>query len=160
MSEIQNLGYCEETLAMEQNARMAYMVIAARLHTIRENRLYEPQWDSWATYCMEFKDLSQGSISKLISVYETFVLTYGLSNQELTEAGGWTKLYEIKKLVKSKEDALEWIGKSQVLSRQDLSKEIKEAETGIDMSECRHPELYTIHVCPDCGYKEKVLDEA
>src|SRR6185436_15469067 len=87
--------YCEKALMLEEAGRAMYLTLGEMLYNIRNDRLYEPYWGSWQEYCMEFKDLSGASISKLITVYEVFVLKFGFKVEELAKAGGWTKLYQL-----------------------------------------------------------------
>jgi hypothetical protein len=148
--------YCDGALKLEEGVRTVYLMLAERLHNIRESRLYEPFWSSWHEFTMEFKDLSPASISKMISVYDVFVLQYGFKPNELSKAGGWTKLYGMMKKINSKQDALDWLEKAESHSRQDLEKMLVESKTGVSMHECKHPNTVTIIVCEDCG--EKIRD--
>lgn len=155
-TEIKKHDYCEKTIELEHHARRLYLNMGERLFNIRNDRLYEPAWSSWQEFCMEFKDLSISSISKMISVYEVFILKYGFSPEKLAEVGGWTKLYALIPLIGSKSDAKEWLDKSALLTRQDLTKAVIEASTGVSMSSCKHPNAFLVKICPDCGDKEKV----
>jgi len=157
MSETSKHKYCNKTLEMEKGARMLYLMLGERLYNIRHQRLYEPFWSSWGEYCMEFKDLSPASISKVIAVYELFVLKLGFTTEELADSGGWTKLYQISRFVKDKEDAIKWLATAKDQTRQDLEKHLIEAKTGVDMTECSHENTYMIRVCADCGDKERVF---
>lgn len=146
-------SYCEKAIAMEGIARSVYLTLGEMLFNIRQDKLYEPHWSTWNEYCMEFKDFSQGSISKMIAVYETFVLKYGYDVDELAKAGGWTKLYAMTPHIQSREDADKWLGIAATLTRADLTKSLIEAKTGVDMSTCKHTNTYTLVVCQDCGEK-------
>lgn len=148
--------YCKKTLEMEEGARMLYLLLGERLANIREERLYEPFWADWGTFCMEFKDLSPASISKIIKVYQLFVVKLGYSPEKLAKAGGWTKLYAISLHIKTKKDAEKWLALGESQSRQDLGKHLVEAKSGISMSDCKHKNTYVIRVCEDCGNREKV----
>jgi len=150
--------YCDLTLTMEEGARAVYLMLAERLYNIRQERLYEPYWSSWQEFNMEFKDLAPSSISKLITVYETFVLKFGYKPSELSKAGGWTKLYQMTKQVKSKADADKWLALGETHSRQDLDKYLVEAKTGVDMSGCPHAETYTVVICTHCGERVAKYD--
>lgn len=145
--------YCDTTLQMETGARTVYLLLAERLYNIREERLYEAGWDSWQEFCMEFKDMSPASVSKLISVYDVFIKQYGFKADELAKVGGWTKLYQILKLVHTKEDALKWLQIAETSSRADLGKFLVEAKTGLEMNECKHEHTYLVRICEDCGEK-------
>lgn len=157
-SEDENKKYCDSTLELEKGARMVYLMLGERMYTIREQRLYEPFWDTWTEYCMEFKDLSTSAISKIISVYEVFILEYKFTPEELANSGGWTKLYDILKHVHSKKDALKWLEMAETHSRQDLGKFLIEEETGVSMHECKHTKTYVVRICEDCGERTEVFE--
>jgi len=158
ITEAEKKEYCDGTVKIEEGARLLFLMMGERLHKIKNEKLYEPYWDSWATFTMEFKELSGPSISKLIKVYEKFVLEYGFENDRLQKIG-WTKLYQITRHVESKEDAEKWLDLGEAQSRQDLNKTLIEAETGTEMTECGHKNTYVIRVCEDCGDKERVYDD-
>lgn len=150
-TEMQQYDYCNQAIQMEGVARGVFLTLGEMLYKIRESRMYEPHWSSWNEYCMEFKDMSQGSISKVIAVYETFVLKFGYTTDELSQAGGWTKLYALTPHIKTKEDAEKWLGVASTLNRSDLAKTLLEAKTGISMSDCPHIVTHTIRICDKCG---------
>lgn len=158
LSEAKKHNYCQKAIEMEGIARGVYLTLGEMLYNIREEQMYEPHWSSWNEYCMEFKDFSQGSISKMISVYEVFILKYSFSPLELTKAGGWTKLYAMTPFIKSKADAKHWLGISSTLNRSDLTKELVEASTGVSMKECEHEDTFVFRVCKTCGEKWKVIE--
>ena len=56
ISDEKKHAYCKKAIAHETDARLLYLGMGEMLYNIRENRLYEPFWDSWHTYTMEFKD--------------------------------------------------------------------------------------------------------
>jgi hypothetical protein len=149
--------FCKKVLEMESDARLLYIKMGEMLYNIRKERLYEPAWSSWDEYCMEFKDFSQSSISKVISVYETFVLKFDIPAEKLA-AVGWTKLYALIPMITSKTGALEWIRKANSLTKADIEKEMVEAKTGVLMSKCKHPDAFLLRVCPTCGNKERVYE--
>lgn len=151
-------NYCDITLKLEEGARTAYLMLAERLYNIRQERLYEPAWSSWQEFTMEFKDMSSSSISKLITVYEKFILEFGYNPSELVKAGGWTKLYQMGKQVKTKAEAEKWLSLAETSSRQDLDKFLVEAKTGVDMHTCAHEHTYTVEICEDCGIKVAEYD--
>ena len=157
--EIVNNNFCNKALELEQNARLAYLKLGAMLYKIREERLYEAGWGSWVEYCMEFKDLSPSSISKLISIYKKFILELGFNHDFIPMRDvGWTKLYEMVPMVSDMQQAIGLMEKASVLSRQDLRKELIETRTGIEIKDCRHLEAYVIKVCPDCGERERIYN--
>lgn len=155
-SENKKHEYCKKAIKLEQDARFMYLGLGEMLYNIREERLYEPFWASWQEFCMEFKDLSQSSISKLVVIYETFILKYGYTPETLSKAGGWTKLYALTHCIKSKAEAKHWLSIAETYSRGDLEKLLVEARTGVSMSKCKHKNTYTIEICKDCGERWEV----
>jgi hypothetical protein len=151
--------YCEKAVMLEEAGRAMYLTLGEMLYNIQRDNLYQPFWDSWQEYCMEFKDLNGSSISKLITIYEIFVIKYGFTIEELAKAGGWTKLYQLAIASPTKAKAKAWLAKAETYSRRDLEKFIVEAKTGIDMTTCKHKDAYLIRVCPDCGDRHRVYEE-
>lgn len=153
--QLQKLNVCTEALKLKKNIEMNFIVLGEYLLKIREEKMYEGQWDSFGEF-LEEMHLSEPTANKIINIFKTFVLQYNVPRKEIADAGGWTKLYVTLPLVKSKKDALHWIEQSSVLSIRDLSKEVKERETGIEMRKCKHADTYTIRICRDCGDREQV----
>lgn len=152
--ETEKLKYCNEALEIEKKLRKGFLVLAQYLYKIREGRFYEPQWSTFEEYMWEFKEISPATISKMISVYENYVVKFKFRPRKL-EPIGWNALYTMLPVIKSKASAQRWIGTALVLSRQDLFKEIKEKRTGVDMSECKHEDFYEIRICRTCGDRWK-----
>ena len=157
ISEEKKYTFCKKVLEMESEARSLYLKMGEMLYNIREERLYEPSWESWDEYTLEFKDLSKSSVSKIISIYQTFILKYAVSPEKLQNIG-WTKLYSLIPVSTTKKEAMEWIKKADVLTRSDIDKELLEAKNGIEMAKCFHSNAYIIKVCPDCGNKERIYE--
>jgi len=158
LTSVKKQQYCEKAVLLEEAGRAMYLTLGEMLFNIRSERLYEPFWDSWQEYTMEFKDLSGASISKLITVYEVFVIKYGFSIEELARAGGWTKLYKIAISSKTREEANDLLEAAKTLTRKDLEATLRELETGIDMSKCLHPDAILVRICPDCGDKHRIYE--
>lgn len=124
---------------------------------IRDERLFEPQWDTFGIYVSELK-MSEPVASKLINIYKRFVLEYNILPEKLLKAGGWSVVAEVLPVVKTKEEAVEWIDKMEVLTKEDIRKEILEKKTGITQQNCKHEDYYTIKVCRVCGDKERIYE--
>ena len=118
--------------------------------------MFEEQWDDFYIF-LEEMNMSEGTASKLINIYKTFVVQYQIKNERLIEAGGWTKLAVILPLIHSQEDAEKWVGDSCVLTVRDLTKEVREQRSGIAMKDCKHENTFQITCCHDCGDKWKNL---
>ena len=152
---IQALNFCNETLSFKNDIEVSFLELGARLQEIRDKALYADQWEDFASYLMEFKNLSEASASKLINIYQRFVIEYGVPRKLIGEAG-WTSLAETLPIVKNKKDAMDWVERAILLTRTDLRREIKEAKTGKLMAQCDHKKYYLLKVCEDCGVKHKV----
>ncbi len=155
---IKNVTYCQQALEFEKSLSTQFLTLGQYLFNIRENNLFAPQWDSFNEFCMEFRSLSQGSISKLANIYKKFIIDYDMKPEQLVATGGWASLAEIVPLITSKESAQEWVEKATVLSRDDLRKEITEKRTGVDMKNCLHENYYTVKICRECHDREKIDD--
>lgn len=153
-SEIMNDGmkteYCSETIKLFGQAQVAYLVLAKRLYEINRYKLFQPQWETFADFCMELNELSRSQVSRLIGIHEKFVIQAGIQRQDLGPAG-WTKLAMTLPHIKDKEDAKYWFQQASTLTRSDLEKEIKEKVSGKQMSACSHEKKYMISICEDCG---------
>jgi hypothetical protein len=156
--EMEALSFCQETIELKKQIEAKFLELGKRLQIIKENKLYEPQWENWTSYCWEL-DMSPSKASRLVGVYETFVTEHGISEDVLTEAGGWSNLAEIKDVADSKESAQQWIEKAKQLSRPDLRTEVKVAKGNDDPAECIHEDTYTLRVCRDCGQRVRVHGE-
>lgn len=155
---VKNTDYCKQALEFEKSLSTQFLTLGQYLFNIRENNLFSPQWDSFNEFCMEFRSLSQASISKLANIYKKFILDYEMPAEKLVATGGWASLAEIVPLITSKETCEEWVDKATVLSRDDLRKEITEKRTGKDMRDCAHENYYTVKICRECHDREKIDD--
>lgn len=139
---------------MEKN----FLSLAEYLYQIKNNSLWQYGYTSWEEFRDEIK-LSDATISKLMKIYQTFVLDYGFTPDQIVSAGGWSVLAETLPLIRSKTDAEEWLHKSKELSLRDVRAEVREAKLGISATtECSHENAYVIRICPDCGNRERVYE--
>lgn len=155
-TEIQKLSYCNKALEIKNDLECRFILLGEYLYNIKEHSLFEPQWSSFQEFCMELK-MSTNTINKLMQVYKVFVLNYNIPMDTLATAGGFSLIADTLPAIHSREDAMEWLGKTTVLTREDMRKELKEKKTGILMSECKHSNTYTVTVCRDCGETKQIL---
>lgn len=158
MTKLQDLKYCNDTLQLKFTIESSFLSLGERLMKIRDERLFEPQWETFGTYVSELK-MSEPSASKLINIYRRFVLEYNIEPQKLLNAGGWSVVAEILPVVKTKAEAVEWIDKMEVLTKEDIRKEILEKKTGITQQNCPHKDTYEIIVCRTCGERMRKYNE-
>lgn len=150
------LEYCTDTLTLKDKIEESFLLLGQRLKKIRDEELYKGQYETFPNFLEELK-VSESVASRLISVYQRFMVEYGLSQEKVLRVG-WSDAYQIMKATDNKEEAEEWVEKGQVLSSGDLRKELTEKRTGKDMRTCEH-EFYTLRVCRKCQTKEKVFDD-
>ena len=147
-----NYDYCKQTINLRNTLEQGFLVLAERLHKIYENKLYEGGWDDWRDFLEDIK-FDNVTASKLIKIHQMFVLEYGIPKKMLL-AVGREIAYELTGVVKSKEDAMQWLEKGGDLRREDVRIALKEHKTGIPMEACHH-DFYTLKVCrKNCGYRE------
>jgi hypothetical protein len=156
-NEIEKRNYCEETLSLKRDIEVSFLDLGERLQRIRDDQLYFPSWDTFEDFMMEMK-MSAGTASKLINIYQRFVLEYKISTKAIAKAGGWSIVAECLSIVKSKEEAVEWIEKASLMTQTDIRREIKEAKTGIPMSECKH-DWVSLRFCKCCGLRERTYED-
>lgn len=96
------------------------------LYEIKEQRLYEPQYESFNEFiAMPELSFSRAMAYKAVVVYRVFVEEYAV--QDLIDGIDADKLYKISGVV-TNDTVSEWIEKAKVLSRGDLSEEVREAK--------------------------------
>ena len=150
LEESKNYDYCKKAIALKGNIEVQFLGLGKMLHEIKEKRMYEAGWESWDEYEMEFK-LAPSTLSKLMKVYQRFVVEFEIPPREIADVGGWTLVSDILPVVKSKQDAVKWLKVAENSTRSDLKKTLKEAKTGVDMNNCSHKNTYTVEICRDCG---------
>lgn len=124
--EEQNHAYCDDTLQLKASLELHFLEIGKRLMEIRDGQLYRPYWDTFEEYLMEMK-LTAPTASKIITVYDKFVLQYKIPQKKLAAAGGWSMLYEIVPVSTSKQAATQWVEKAAEHPQYELRAEIREA---------------------------------
>jgi hypothetical protein len=142
--------------------------LASRLKEIEDNRLYEKLDDSAYKTFPQYLDslnIKYKTAREIIGLYETYVLTAGMSVDELTKIA-YHKLTTIKpflfskeageyKLIKPKEELHKWIADAKSdMTHDDLMQKRRELEAG----EHTH-DFYTIRVCKICRLKEIYNDK-
>lgn len=153
-----NFEFCRHTIALKENIERTFIELGRRLYKIREERLYEPFYDSFNVYCDELK-LSQSTISKLVNIYKKFILEYGFSPTRLMKAGGWGVMAEALPVIHSKKDANDFLDKAETLTLRDMRKEVLEKKSGIDQRTCNHKDdFYVLKICRRCGDRQTMED--
>lgn len=153
-----NQQFCQETLALKNNIEVNFLELGKRLAVIRDEEKFYPQWENWADYCDEAK-LSESTASRLIGIYQKFVVDFGISPQKIVDAGGWSRAAKILPMSKSKEQVEELLHKSSLMTQTDFFRTLAETKNGVDQRTCRH-DFVEVHLksCRLCHLREKVLD--
>ncbi len=151
-----NVDFCNETLSLKQEIEVRFLDIGARLKKIRDDQLWESQWESFGEYLREM-DMSEGTASKMINVFIVFIENYKFSPAKLTM--GWSKLAETLPYIKTKKDAEEFVHLATILPKEELRQELQEKRTGIEMRTCKHEDTYLIRCCKNCKLKWREYEE-
>lgn len=149
LTEEESYKYCDDTKTLANGLKTGFMMLAERLHRISKQKLYKPVYDHFYEYCNEI-DMREDTASRLVSIYEKFILQYQLPIEEIKEID-YTKLYLIKKVSETKETAEHWVEEAKVLTYRDLQKRVKEVTSGVEQMTCPHGNTYLIRCCRDCG---------
>lgn len=142
--------FLQMLIKLSQQLEFNYLEFGKQLKTCRDDEVYDPEYDTFPAFLQEIK-LTQSKASKLINIYEKFVVEYGIPIEKLAQAGGWSVVAEILPVVTNKAKAKEWVEKAIKMRRKDLRKEVKEENTGVSMADCTHTDTYLIEVCRICS---------
>jgi len=153
-----NFIFCNDTIDLKGSIENKFLELGKRLYDIREESKFRPNYETFEDFCMELK-MSPATVSKLVNIYQKFVLSYCLDPQLVANAGGWSVVAEVLPMVTSKTSAKKWLNLASTLSRNDLRKEIKEKTTGIIQYDCKHKDTFMIRICRICGNKERVYED-
>ena len=144
---------CDRAEKLRQSIETSFLALGETIKKIRDNNAWEGKYEDFADFVENGLKMNQGTASKLVKIYDTFIEKYGFPREKLIETS-WTHLYQVIPLIENKGDAEEWIDKASTLTRTDLGREIKERQTGKDMGICDHDwEEITMLKCRNCGQK-------
>lgn len=158
MNELKNLDFCNKTIQFKKDIEKNFLLLGEHLKSIRDAQLYKPQWENFMVYCEEL-DMSESTASKLINIYEVFVLTLGIPTAELTSTKGWSSLAEALPLVKSKEEADRILHLRETLTAKDFRDTIRAEKRGTSLDTCDHADSYLVRVCRTCGGRHQEFPE-
>lgn len=154
----ENITVCSQAVEVKQDIEKRFLLLGKMLMEIRDGRLYFPNWESFDLYLEDKMKFSEATASKLINIYDRFVLEYQIPEERILEAGGWSSIAEILPMVKNKENAELWLEKLSTLPRNAVRAEMTEKRTGVSQANCPHydDEVYQIKICRKCGEKWRV----
>lgn len=144
------IDYLQETTELKKNLEVAFIDLGRHLKRIKDEKLYLHGYENFLGFLDDIK-VSESVASRLIAIYDKFIIQLGYAPAQVAEAGGWSLVSTILPVIQTREDADEWMNKATTLTRADLRREIKEHQSGIDMTKCEHAETYTVTICRDCG---------
>jgi hypothetical protein len=146
-----NNAYLEVTIAFREKLDEGFIVLGERLRKIRNERMYADEYDSFPDFLRELR-LSESTASKLIAVYEKFVVLGGIPIEELGRQA-WTNRAIFLPVISTKKDAVAIYNQVAPLDRTDAMRVYEEMKRGVDMGTCPHAETRTLIVCCTCGIK-------
>lgn len=165
MNELQNpteqeaFQFCEETKILKQRIERGWLEFAKRLCVIKANNLAEPQYGGFIPYLDEIK-IKPVTADHMMRGYQRFCIDFGIDEALVIQAGGYTRLYELLPLAKTKETAMEALQIASGLeSRESIKAMVKQQMQGTPTEEqCTHPveDVFYLRVCKKCGLKERV----
>jgi len=138
---------------------LLYLSIGRLLKIIRDEKYYiHKGYDTWLGFVNGGEvTIKQSTIYAYISIYEMYVLKYGIKLDALAEIP-WDKLHLAIPAIRraeGKEEVEEWVVKADKLSRSDLKIEVGEVEpiSGAKTT------LIKAFKCDDCGKLRIDLDK-
>lgn len=152
--ELSNVEYCTQTIELFKTLEQGFFEAAERLSRIYEHRLYEPKWEAWEDYLDDAK-ITPSSASKLIKIHQVLVQGYGIQKKQLVSIGK-ENAYELSLIVKSKDDALDWLEKGKTLLPGHMRVALREARTGVPQTGCEHKNGIKLFFCPKCHLRERI----
>lgn len=159
MSNIQEKHhrYLTETLALREELEGGFLILAERLKKIRDERLWDDgNYEGFPDFLREMR-VSEATASKLIGVYEKFILIGGIDPKELVTQG-WTNLSIFLPIIGNKKDAQDIFTKVAPLDRTDALRVYQEMKSGKSMEDCSH-EWVELRYCRKCNLRERLYEE-
>lgn len=156
MTEItkSNNSYLKETIALRSEIEGAFFTLGERLKRIRDEKLFESEYQNFDEFLLTAK-ISKATASKLIKVYETFVLEYKLPMNKLRSIG-YSSLYAISGHINNKDKAEELVDRASMLTRNDLEQSLR--DDGPVIKGCSHSDVRIVEVCNECDHRRRRFD--
>ena len=161
LTEAKKHAYCQKAMELKKDIEWKFLDLGKMLFDIKRELMFEAGWSSWEEYCMELK-LSAATISKLLHIYEVFVVFYGIKPEQLAEAGGWSSVAELLPLVKPettpRSEVTRLLG---IVIKQPRTEARKTIGDEIRGAPCKHKQtrLLLLEICEDgCNERWNVTD--
>lgn len=133
--------FCRDTISLTGEIHSKYIELASRLSKIRGQHLWKNGYESFAEF-LDAAKLTKGTASKLIQVYENFLLPGQFTPAQL-DAIPYSSLYEAIPLLRDKSPQ-EVVEIARSLTRDEIKSEVKDEK----YPDCSHVE--TIVICVKC----------
>lgn len=142
MNELENNTILINAKECFDTARLKLMQGAEYLYLISKGNLYEGAYSSFGEFVEQGCQISQGMSSKLIKVYEYYVVNGGLSHAKLTEIDS-EKLYLALNLPGTPEEKMV---RAETWTRSEIRQELA-SKDGVDCThDCPH-----VTICSSCN---------
>ena len=133
--------FLRETASLYKDISNRYFELAARLSHIRGQHLWKNGYESFSDYLDDTK-ISQATASKLIQVYESYILPGHFTPMQL-DGTPYSSLYEAIPLLKQ-HNPQEVVEMAKRLTRDEIKSEVKDDKH----PDCEH--VQTIVICVKC----------
>lgn len=153
-----NLKLCQKGLELMKVLEQGFLKLGEVLMEIRNNQAYYPQWESFGDYLEEGHVMSEANASKLITVYNRYIIKMQEPEQELVKIG-WSKLYDLHRTYDEDQELRDAMLDASLLTTSHLRQKLHEKKAGVDQTTCKHTNTYTIKVCRDCNFREKIYEQ-
>jgi len=149
-------SYLQKTVELKSNIERSFLLLGERLKRIRDEKIYLPAYEAFWCFTEEQLKMSESTASRLISVYQKFILDWKVSPEKVIDIGGWNEAYLICKQAKNKDEAEELLEKYALMPPSEIRKEVASLKVG----EHKH-DWYELHIrqCRVCGLKEQIQNE-
>ncbi len=158
LTENQKHALCKTAIEAKNDLEWRYLELGGILHQIKEQRAYEAGWSSWEEFAMELK-MNTASISRILRIYEVFVLQHKISTVALAKAGGWTVLGDLLPVINNETPKARvkelLVMAAEQPNRKSVILNVKDIIRG---APCKHEHTHTItiEICDDCNERWRV----
>ena len=151
--------FCEQTRMLKDKTEIACLELGKRLLYIKDNNLAESQYGGFDLYLDDIK-IKRSTADHMMRVYKRFCIEFTIPMETVAEAGGYTRVYELLPIAKTRETALQALESAKHLpSRESIKKMVKEELNDPQVNTCIHEETFVIKVCKCCNEKWRVYEE-
>ena len=151
-----NEKYLEKTKELKETIERSFLYLGERLLKIRNERLFLPSYEAFWCYTEEELKLSESTCSRLINVFQRFILEWGVSPEKVISIGGWNEAYLISKVAKNKKEAEDMLDKYALMPPSEARKDMAELKAG--EHKCKMFRV-CFDQCEICGTRVKVFND-